>query len=170
MEYKDWGRVVLSKCEKDNRNKIKESDKKGNWWGRIPEWKAGCRRQIKCGQFTLLESNTFYKRGLVLLHFLTLAPCVSTIKNAIPSWISFSIFTCIYLKHRSNITVPWDLPWSLLEISPNLQNKFFLKMQPEALLHKIHFGWYFGEICLYRHILSNKRHRDNIIILQLQMK
>ena len=28
MEYKDWGRVVLSKCEKDNRNKIKESDKK----------------------------------------------------------------------------------------------------------------------------------------------
>ena len=115
--------------------------------------------------------STVFKRDLIPLHFLTLVPCVSTLKNSIPSWASFSTFTPAHLKHRSNATIPWDLLWSL--ISLNLQSDFFLNMQPEALLHKIHVRWYFWEVCLYRHILSNKRQKDDrirIIILQLQMK
>lgn len=83
-----------------------------------------CRSSVENSPSGSPILSTVFKRGLILLHFLTLVPCVSTFKNSIPSWASFPTFTHAHLKHRSNVTLPWDILWSL--ISLNLQSDFFL--------------------------------------------
>lgn len=115
--------------------------------------------------------STLFKRCLILFHFLTLATCVSTVKNAILSWASISTPTHACLKDGSNVPIPWNLPWLL--VSLNSQSDFFLNMQPEDHLYKILFGWCLCEVSLYSHIPSNKWQKNDrirIIILQLQMK